>query len=85
MAYRVGRMTLRPYAHGFSPKKYTQPQLFACLVLKEFLCLDYRKLAALLADTRDLREVLGLKTVPHFTTFQEASPRLMRSTSPPRD
>ena len=44
-----------PYAHRFSPKKFTQPQLFAALVLKEFLRLDYRKLAALLADTADLR------------------------------
>ena len=78
MAYRIGQMALRPYAHRFSPKKFTQPQLFAALVLKEFLRLDYRKLAALLADTADLRAVLGLKTVPHFTTFQKASRRLLR-------
>ncbi len=78
MAYEVGRGTLRPYAHRFSPKKFTQPQLFAALVLKEFLRLDYRKLAALLADTTDLRAVIGLKTVPHFTTFQKASRRLLR-------
>jgi hypothetical protein len=34
MAYQVGRLTLRLYAHRFSPKKFTQPQLFAALVLK---------------------------------------------------
>ena len=78
MAYQVGQGTLRPYAHRFSPKKFTQPQLFAALVLKEFLLLDYRKLAALLADTADLRAVLGLQKVPHFTTFQKASCRLLR-------
>jgi hypothetical protein len=78
MAYQVGQGTLRPYAHRFSPKKFTQPQLFAALVLKEFLRLDYRKLAALLADTADLRAVIGLKKVPHFTTFQKASRRLLR-------
>ena len=48
VAYHVGTQTLRDYPHRFSPKKFTQPQLFACLVLKEFLRLDYRKLEALL-------------------------------------
>ena len=68
VAYLIGRWALREYAHKFSPKKFTQPQLFACLVLKEFLQLDYRKLAALLADCRDLAAEIDLKTVPHFTT-----------------
>lgn len=36
-AYLIGLATFRDYAHKFSPKKFTQPQLFACLVLKEFL------------------------------------------------
>jgi len=44
--YVTATFALRPYAHPCSPKKFTQPQLFACLVLKEFLRLDYRKLAA---------------------------------------
>lgn len=35
-ALHAGQTTLRPYAHKFSPKVYTQPQLFACLVLKVF-------------------------------------------------
>jgi hypothetical protein len=30
-------MVLPLYAHKFSPKKFTQPQLFACLVFKEFM------------------------------------------------
>jgi len=47
-AFEVGKSALRPYAHRFSPKKFTQPQLFACLVLKEFLKLDYRGLSMLL-------------------------------------
>jgi hypothetical protein len=51
--------------------------LFACLVLKEFLQLDYRKLAAVLDDAGDLRKVIDLKTTPHFTTFQKAARRLL--------
>jgi hypothetical protein len=69
---------LPPYAHVYSPRKFTQPQLFACLVLKTFLKTDYRGLVAHLADHSDLRAALGLKTVPHFTTPQKASRRLLR-------
>ena len=62
--------------HKFSPKKFTQHQLFACLVLKTFLKTDYRGLAAHLADHFDIREPY-LETVPHFTTPQKASRRLL--------
>ena len=77
-ALSLARQHLRPYAHKFSPKKYTQPQLFACLVLKTFLKTDYRGLAAHLVDSSDLRTALGLEVVPHFTTPQKASRRLLR-------
>src|SRR5580692_6708039 len=77
-ALAVGRRCLRPYTHKFSPKKFTQPQLFACLVLKTFLKTDYRGLVAHLADHSDLRAALGLQEVPHFTTPQKASRRLLR-------
>jgi hypothetical protein len=82
-AHLSAELALHPYAHLCSPKKFTQPQLFACLVLKEFLKLDYRKLAALLADTPDLCRAIGLKVVPHFTTFQKAARRLL-ATMPAR-
>jgi hypothetical protein len=66
------------YAHKYSPKKFTQHQLFACLVLKTFFKTDYRGLTALLADHSDLRLTLSLWAVPHFTTLQKASCRLLR-------
>ena len=59
VAHLTGRLSLPDYSHRFSPKKFTQPQLFACLVLKEFLQLDYRKLAALLRDASDLAAVIA--------------------------
>jgi hypothetical protein len=77
-ALAVAHQRLRLYAHKFSPKKFTQPQLFACLVLKTFLKTDYRGLVAHLTDHSDLRGVLGLAVVPHFTTPQKASRRLLR-------
>jgi len=33
----LGSVAVRRYAHRFSPRKYTRPQLFACLVRKTFL------------------------------------------------
>jgi hypothetical protein len=66
------------YAHRFAPRKFTQPQLFACLVLKAFFKTDYRGMEKLLRDLRDLRWVLGLEGVPHFTTLHKACKRLLR-------
>src|SRR5262245_64806080 len=78
-AYAAARDALRPYRHRCSPKKFTQPQLFACLVLKEFLRLDYRGLACFLEDVPELALVIELTAVPHFTTFQKAADRLLRA------
>ena len=77
VAYEGACQALPPYAHLFSPKKFSQPQLLACLVLKEFLRLDYRGFACHLADHPDLAELIGMKVVPHFTTFQKAAVRLL--------
>ena len=77
-ALAVGCKALRPYSNKFSPKFYTQPQLFCCLVLKTFFKLDYRGVAVWLRDLPDLRRTVGLTDVPHFTTLQKASVRLLR-------
>ena len=77
-ALAVGTNALRLYAHRCSPKVYTQPQLFACLVLKTFFKTDYRGIAEELADLSDLRRVLGLRRAPHYTTLQKAAARLLR-------
>jgi len=75
--YLIGLLSLRLYSCKYSRKTFNEPQLFACLVLKEFLQLDYRKLSALLRDSADLAAVIDLKTVPHFTTLQKAATRLL--------
>lgn len=80
-AHAIGVGALAKYSHKFSPKKFTQPQLFACLVLKEFLRLDYRKLAAVLRDAPQLGAAIDLKSVPHFTAFQKAADRLLLTAS----
>lgn len=77
-ALAVGTQALPLYAHKFSPKKFTQPQLSACLVLKTFLKTDYRGVQEHLRGHSDLRTTLALDRLPHFTTPQKASRRLLR-------
>ena len=76
-ALAVGRAALLPYGSRFSRHDYTQPQLFALLVLKQFLRADYRGLVALVAEWRDLRHALGLRKVPHHSTLAHAARRLL--------
>ncbi len=66
------------YAHRFSPHTFTQPQLFACLVLKSFFRTDYRGIVAMLRDMPHLCRTLGLRRLPHYTTLQQANHRLLR-------
>jgi len=76
-ALSTARESLPAYSHRYSPKKFTQHQLFACLVLKSFLKTDYRGVVAHLADCPSLVETLGLAKVPHYTTLQKAARRLL--------
>jgi len=76
-AMDVARRALPAYAHRCSPRKFTQHQLFACLVLKAFCRTDYRGVVAMLADCPALCAAIGLKCVPHFTTLQKAAARLL--------
>ena len=78
VALGVAKQSLPEYSHEFSPKKFTQHQLFACLVLKSFLKTDYRGVVEHLSDCKSLCEAIGLKRVPHFTTLQKAARRLLK-------
>jgi hypothetical protein len=79
VGYLVGKLALPDYGHKCSPKTYTQPQLFACLVLKEFLHRDYRGVEELLKDTPELASVIELRQVPDHSTLQKAAKRLLRA------
>ena len=77
-ALSTAQRALPAYSHHYSPKKFTQHQLFACLVLKNFLKADYRGVAAHLTDHPTLLSLMNLWAVPHFTTLQKASVRLLK-------
>ena len=53
--------------------------MFACLVLKNFLKTDYRGVVEQLRDCQSLCDVIELEQVPHYTTLQKASKRLLVS------
>lgn len=78
LAHAIVQDALPPHAHRFSPRKYTQHQLFALLALKEHQRCDYRKITALLEDCPDLGQAIGLREIPHYTTLQKAAARLLR-------
>jgi len=78
LALELAEPCYRRYSCPKSPRKFTQPQLVACLVLKEFLRLDYRAFHQRLVEWSDLRQALGLKQIPHFTTLCSAHRRLLR-------
>ncbi len=78
-ALQVAEASLPAYCHKHSPKKFTQHQLFACLVLKNFLKTDYRGVINHLKDCSSLAESIDLKKIPHYTTLQKAAKRLLVS------
>ena len=77
-ALQIGEASLPRYSCAHSRHDFTQPQLFALLVLKQALKTDYRGLVTLLSEWRELREALGLPRVPHYSTLCYAEHRLMR-------
>ena len=78
VAWAVAKDVLPAYSHRCSPKRFTQPQLFVCLVLKAFYKTDYRGIAEILADSPELCASIELIKVPHYTTIQKASVRLLK-------
>ena len=78
MALAAGRKALSDYSHPKSPHKYTQPQLFALLILKQLFKIDYRGVVLWVERWRELREALGLTRVPHYSTLCLAEQRLLK-------
>ncbi|MCC6428838.1 MAG: hypothetical protein IT435_18705, partial [Phycisphaerales bacterium] len=58
-----------------SPKVFTQRQLLACLVLKTHLKTTYRGVVEQLILMPAVREAIGFKQIPHYTTLQKFAGR----------
>jgi hypothetical protein len=77
-ALEAAKQCLPAYSATHSPKKYTQHQHFAIAALRQFFRVDHRGIAAILQDASDLRDVLALDEVPHFSTLAYAEKRLFK-------
>jgi hypothetical protein len=77
-ALAAARRALPRYSHPNSRKEYTQHQHFAILVLRQFFRTDYRGIVHVLAEWSELRKVLGLTQVPHYSTLCYAEQRLLK-------
>jgi hypothetical protein len=83
-ALQVASDALPAYSSPFAKRTFTQPQLVALLALKQFFRTDYRGVVQLVADFAELRQTLGLTSVPHYSTLCHAHERLLpKKTSRP--
>jgi len=75
LALAVAADELPAYSCPKSPRRFTQPQLLACLVLRAYQKQTYRGVVDLLAASDDLRRALGLGRVPDYSTLQRFADR----------
>ena len=77
-AYGLAVACLQERRSKFSRKDFTDPQLFACLVLREHQRKSYRGVVALLEDCPQWCADIGLKKVPNPNTLCRAQRRLVK-------
>lgn len=77
-AYELAQEVIPEYSSQFSRKEYTQPQLFACLVLREHQKKSYRGIEALLVDCPELLAAIGMNRAPDHNTLCRAFQRLVK-------
>jgi hypothetical protein len=70
LSMRLAGKYMQPYSHVKSPKKYTQAQLMSCLILRAYLRTTYRGVIEFLETSEALRERLGLRKLPHYSTLK---------------
>jgi hypothetical protein len=64
------------YSCKYSRRDYTQHQLLTFLLFKEYRKEDYRTLIRNLKEMDRIQDLIGLTTIPHFTTLQKTLCRI---------
>ena len=77
-ALAAAKRALPEYSCRCSRRDFTQHQLFAVLAVKHFMRTDYRGVVQLASEWSELRRVLGLKKVPHYSTLCYAEERMFK-------
>jgi len=76
IALQVSKAVLPRYRSRFSKHQFTQPQLLAILCLMRYEDWTFRETEVRLGEHRELRQTLGLLSVPDFTTLYRFLQRL---------
>lgn len=79
LIYAQTQRAFPPYSHRFSPKKYTLPQLAACVLMSFYFKMSYRDFEELLLMSKELRDALELKSVPDYSTLNRMYHRFRAS------
>ena len=80
IALQVSKAVLSRYRSRFSKHQFTQPQLLTVLCLVRYEDWTFREAEVRLGEHRELRQVLGLTSVPDFTTLYRFLERLDEQT-----
>jgi len=70
LSMRLAAKFVQPYSHPKSPQKFTQSQLLTVLILKAYLKTTYRGVIEILDTSDQLKQRLGLKRLPHYSTLK---------------
>jgi hypothetical protein len=76
IALQVSKAVLPRYRSPFRKHQFTRPQLLALLCLMRYEDWTFREAEVRLAEHGELRRVLGLSSVPDFTTLYRFLQRL---------
>ena len=77
--FNYANICLPRYSSYFSNHIYTQPVLFTILAIKVYTRTTYRQITDLLQLSDRIKQYLGIKNVPHFTTLQKFFQKLPSS------
>ncbi|RIK62986.1 MAG: hypothetical protein DCC65_16745, partial [Planctomycetota bacterium] len=71
LSMKTAGRCLLPYGHPKSPHKFTQRQLMTCLVLRAYTKTTYRGVIELLEASGQLRRILCMERLPHYSTLKK--------------
>ncbi len=76
IAYRLSQRVVAPYSHLKSPHRFTQPQLFACVLLMFYVRKSYRDMEEWLLACEAVCQELALKEIPDHSTLNRTYHRM---------
>jgi hypothetical protein len=76
IAHHLCKAVVPPYSNLKSPHRFTQPQLFACVLLMFYVRKSYRDMEEWLLASDAIVKELGLKEIPDHSTLNRTYKRM---------